>query len=88
MALNKTQKFRMSIVAVVIVLAFGAALVQLYKIQCLDHEKYETLALKQHLTKVSIPVRRGTISDRHGSPLAVSLPVYYHNADPKNKKFK
>jgi len=88
MALNKTQQFRMSIVAVVIILAFGTALARLYKIQCLDHEKYETLALKQHLSKIDIPVRRGTIRDRHGNALAISFPLYSLYADPHNIKYK
>jgi len=78
----------MSIVAVVIVLAFGATLARLYKIQCLDHEKYEKLARKQHLTRIATPVRRGTISDRHGNPFAISFPLYSLYADPHNIKYK
>jgi cell division protein FtsI (penicillin-binding protein 3) len=88
MALNKTQRFRTGIVAGGIVLAFAAALAHLYKIQCLDHEKYETLARRQHLSKLKIPVRRGRIFDRHRNPLAISLPVHSLYADPEVVKHK
>lgn len=83
MALNETQKKRMSIVAGGLILAFAAALFRLYQLQCLEHEKYEKLASQQHLTRIPIPVRRGTILDTRGNPLAISLPVNSAYADPQ-----
>jgi len=78
----------MSIIAVVLACAFAAVLGQLYRIQCLQHARYEDLARRQHLTKVKIPVRRGTITDCRGNSLAISLPVESLYADPKNVKQK
>lgn len=78
----------MSIVAAALACAFVAVLAQLCRIQYLQHDKYKDLARRQHFTKVEIPVRRGTITDCRGIPLAISLPVQSLYADPKNVKQK
>jgi len=83
MALNKTQQFRIRIVAAAVAIAFIATLGRLYQIQCLQHEKFVNLAASQHHTRITIPVRRGTIADVNGNPLAISLPVQSLYADPE-----
>ena len=88
MALNETQKLRMNLVAGAIGVAFLAVLGRLYQIQCLDHRTYENLARKQHLTRIPIPVHRGTIFDSSGSALAICLPVDSVYADPAGVKEK
>jgi len=82
MALNTTQTMRARLVAGGVVLAFGAVICNLYRVQCLQHEKFTRLAREQHFTRMDIPVRRGRIFDRNGDPLAISLPVHSLYADP------
>jgi len=88
MALNEIQKFRLNIIAVAVGLAFLAIIGRLYQIQCLQHQHYAELARKQHLTRIPIPVRRGTIFDSCGNALAICLPVDSLYADPANVKEK
>ena len=58
----------------VVVIAFGARLVQL---QLIQHDQWEQIGQKQcHLTKLQKPTR-GEIRDCLGVPLAVTLPLTY-----------
>lgn len=58
-------------------------------LQFLPHGKLNSLQAKQFQTAVTLPARRGTISDTYGKELAISSPSYSLYADPKiivNKK--
>ena len=46
---------------------------KLFYIQVIQHDYYRTLAAKEHWRREEIPARRGTIRDRSGQPLAVSV---------------
>ncbi|MGH9719903.1 MAG: hypothetical protein ACRD8O_06795, partial [Bryobacteraceae bacterium] len=56
--------------------AWGAAIfLQLIHLQVIRHGEYTHLARKQQLRLVEIPAPRGSIYDRNGQPLAMSVNV-------------
>ena len=55
--------------------AFLLLLARLYKLQILDHEKYESMAIQQQLRSVPSSTVRGTIYDTNMNTLAVSASV-------------
>ena len=63
------------LMAVFGVAAFAVLVARLYKLQIIDHEKYENLAVQQQLRSVSGAALRGTIYDTNMNALAVSASV-------------
>ncbi len=57
------------------ILAFIALAVRLYKLQIIDHEMYEELAISQQLRETSSSAMRGIIYDRNMKVLAMSADV-------------
>ena len=57
------------------VAAFSVLLVRLYILQIVDHEHYESMAIRQQLREAPTSAARGTIFDRNGAVLAVSASV-------------
>ena len=55
--------------------AFLLLLARLYKLQIIDHEKYESLAIQQQLRSVPSSAMRGAIYDTNMNTLAVSASV-------------
>lgn len=55
---------------------FFLVFISLFKIQIVDYSDYSKKANKTKFKKVKIPVSRGTIYDRNGKILAMSIPVY------------
>ena len=55
--------------------AFLLLLARLYKLQIIDHEKYESMAIQQQLRSVPSSAMRGTIYDTNMNTLAVSASV-------------
>ena len=55
--------------------AFLLLLARLYKLQIIDHEKYESMAIQQQLRSVPSSTSRGTIYDTNMNTLAVSASV-------------
>ena len=55
--------------------AFLLLLARLYKLQIIDHEKYESMAIEQQLRSVPSSAMRGTIYDTNLNTLAVSASV-------------
>ena len=55
--------------------AFLLLLARLYKLQIIDHEKYESMAIQQQLRSVPSSAMRGTIYDTNRNTLAVSASV-------------
>ncbi len=57
------------------VLAFAVLLARLYKLQIIDHEKYESMAIEQQLRSTPSSTSRGVIYDSNMNVLAVSASV-------------
>ncbi len=57
------------------VLAFAVLLARLYKLQIIDHEKYEAMAIEQQLRSTPSSTARGVIYDSNMNVLAVSASV-------------
>ena len=55
--------------------AFAVLAARLYKLQIVDHERYESAAIEQQLRGTAISAARGTIYDRDGRILAMSASV-------------
>jgi len=66
---------RLTILAAILVLWGGAIFAKLLSLQVLHHRQYVQLARNREELDLSIPAPRGTIFDRHGLPLAMSVPT-------------
>ena len=73
---------RLIALLVVMVLAFAGILVRLVVLQVRDASEYRTLAKTQRLRRITVPATRGTIFDRNGAELAMSVPAKAVFADP------
>lgn len=63
------------LMAVCGIAAFSVLLVRLYKLQIVDHDYYEALAIRQQLREAPSSAARGVIYDTNMNPLAVSASV-------------
>jgi cell division protein FtsI (penicillin-binding protein 3) len=68
---------------IVLALGFGGILTRLVLLQVKDAAAFETLARDQRVRTIPLPASRGTIFDRNGEELAMSLPAKAVFADPK-----
>ncbi|MCI5753511.1 MAG: PASTA domain-containing protein [Clostridiales bacterium] len=57
------------------IVAFIVLALRLYKLQVIDHDYYENLALEQQIRQTAIKADRGTIYDCNGKVLAMSADV-------------
>ena len=67
----------------VVVLAFTAVVWRLADVQVVDPDRYVNQGERQRIVSKKIPVGRGSILDRNGTELALSLPKKTVFADPK-----
>ncbi len=58
------------------VVAFLLLIGQLFKIQIVEHEKYEQMAVEQQTKETTVSATRGTIFDRNGNILAKNATAY------------
>jgi cell division protein FtsI (penicillin-binding protein 3) len=66
-----------------IVLIWGAAIFfNIIWLQVVHHQEYSKLATERQVVAVDIPAPRGTIFDRTGQPLAMSVPTESVSIDP------
>lgn len=56
--------------------AFIVLAARLYKVQIVDHQYYESLALEQQTSETTVSAARGTITDANGNVLAMSATAY------------
>jgi cell division protein FtsI (penicillin-binding protein 3) len=80
---------RLTALSIALLLAFSVLSVRLVQLQALSGAQYEKLALAQRLDRVTLPAARGSIFDRDGRDLALSVdkPTAWANprvvTDPK-----
>jgi len=79
-------RVRMIVTAVVLSALFGVALYRAFALTVVQHAKMKHLAEAQYMRTVQLPGVRGSIVDRHGSALAVSVEVSSIYANPKEMK--
>ncbi|MEZ4288224.1 MAG: hypothetical protein R3A47_08795 [Polyangiales bacterium] len=70
----RTQR-RVAVVAIFIGLFACAVVVRAFKLQVLDGGALKEMAQHQHLRAIKVSPRRGTIYDRNGTELAISVDV-------------
>jgi len=73
---------RLGVLLVAIALGFGGIVVRLMFLQVRDASAYEALAQQQRLRTVELPASRGSILDRDGRALAMSLEATDVYGDP------
>ena len=65
------------------VVALGGIAVRLIDVQAVEGDHYKALAEKQRVRSVSLAAERGSIFDRDGNALALSVPQHTIYADPR-----
>ncbi|MEG1994417.1 MAG: stage V sporulation protein D, partial [Oscillospiraceae bacterium] len=80
---KRTTQRKILFVAVVFAVVFSCGLIgRLYKLQIIDGDKYQKLAIEQQMKSKEIAPQRGTIYDRNMKPLAQSASAWTVVADP------
>jgi cell division protein FtsI (penicillin-binding protein 3) len=74
---------RLTALSIALLLAFGVLSVRLVQLQALSGGEYEKLALAQRLDRVTLPAARGSIYDRDGRDLALSIDAPTAWANPR-----
>jgi penicillin-binding protein 2 len=77
---------RVTIAAVLIVLAFGGLFARFFYLQVIQHRHYQTLAESNRIAIVPIVPNRGVITDRNGIVLAQSYSAYTLEVTPSRVK--
>src|SRR5271157_5846659 len=73
---------RLAWLAGIVLIWGGAILFNIISLQIVHHQKYSALATERQVVAVEIPAPRGTIFDRNGQPLAMSVPTESVSIDP------
>ncbi len=82
---NNRDRFRIRILALLICVAFALVLmINLYRIQIVEGEKYQTMAITQQLREIEIEPHRGSIYDTNMKMLAQSATVWNVILEPAN----
>lgn len=80
-----TQVLRVRLILLCLCVGAATATIglRLYVLQIKHHEEFVTRATQQHQGEFSLPARRGSLLDRHGRALAVSLETSSFFAHPR-----
>ncbi|MFN8035898.1 MAG: penicillin-binding protein 2 [Acidimicrobiia bacterium] len=81
--LEKRSKQRLVALLLAMLLAFAGVAVRLVDLQVVSRDHYLQLGLDQRVRRVQLPAERGSIFDRNGNDLAVSVPAKTVWADPR-----
>jgi len=82
---NKREQLRIRVLSLIICFAMAFVLMaNLFKIQVLDGEKYQTMAITQQLREIEIEPHRGSIYDTNMKMLAQSATVWNVIFEPAN----
>lgn len=73
---------RLTLLAAILLLWGFAIFGKLVSLQVVQHAKYAAIAHSQQEHQIDIPAPRGTILDRNGQPLAISVPVASVSVNP------
>ena len=73
---------RLAWLAGIVLIWGGAIFFNIISLQVVHHREYSKLAAERQVVAVEIPAPRGTIFDRTGQPLAMSLPTESVSIDP------
>jgi cell division protein FtsI (penicillin-binding protein 3) len=82
-AASRWLRARISVFAFFLFALFGVIGWRAYQLQVLKGPKLKQLAEQQHHKAIKLPARRGTIYDRRGAPLALSVDVDSVYANPR-----
>ena len=74
------------VLAMLVLVGFGILIGRLYRLQVVEGEYYQTLALKQQLRPTEISAQRGSIYDRSHKTLAASATVWTVTISPAEMK--
>ena len=85
---KKWIRFRIYVVATFFLLGFGTILARAYQLQVLESDHLKAIARAGYIGKTKLPPKRGTIYDREGHELALSVEVGSIYAHPKRIKEK
>jgi cell division protein FtsI (penicillin-binding protein 3) len=80
---KKWIRVRIYLVAIFFIIGLSVNLIRAYQLQVLEREKLNALALSGYKAVVKLPPKRGTIYDRDGHELAVSIEVGSVYANPR-----
>ena len=73
---------RLAILAGLVLLWGGAIFGKLISLQVVHHREYQALARSRQELLIEIPAPRGTVFDRNGQPLAMSVPAESVHVNP------
>lgn len=79
----KWTRVRLMVGMLLLTLLFGVVGWKGYRLQTVEGPRLRELAEQQYLKKIKLPPRRGTILDRHNTPLAISVDVDSVFANPR-----
>lgn len=85
---KKWIRFRIYLVACFFLGGLGVVLARAYQLQVLERDRLTSIALADYKGTVKLPPKRGTIYDREGHELAVSVEVGSIYAHPNQVKRK
>lgn len=74
---------RLTVLAAILLLWALAIFGKLISLQVIQHAKYAAIARSQQEHRIDIPAPRGSILDRNGQPLAISVPVASVSVNPQ-----
>lgn len=76
-------RVRVGITLLALIVGFGAIVVRLIDLQAVGGQEYTSFGASQRFQDIALPADRGSIFDRNGNDLAISIPQTTVWADPR-----